>query len=372
VSVEGSDPDLLRTLRELDSPAVPVPDAAHAQYRREHVVRAIGRALERVRRSNRPLQKALRWAAAASFAALLGGSGYFALSNLPADASSMAGASENAVVAARTVVGTVTIGGRTSSPAAAAVGDVFRGGEVVTTEANSRLGVGIEAGTAEVGASSRLEFVPPNAAERRLRLGTGSVNVDLPVKLAAGRRLVVETPNVEVIVIGTAFSVGVREAGSGVATSVTVRRGSVRVMENGKQRALLVAGQQWESSLPIAASKPVAETPAPPAAPKPAAAFGGRTPDGTLAEENRLFQAGLSARNSGDPAAAAEAFATLLARYPRSVLAEQALAERFRALARAGRLSAAVVSARRYLAQYPRGFARTEAERLTQGPLDAR
>ena len=32
----------------------------------------------------------------------------------------------------------------------------------------------------------------------------------------------------------------------------------------------------------------------------------------------------------------------------------------------------AVVSARRYLASYPRGFARAEAERITQGPLDDR
>jgi hypothetical protein len=265
------------------------------------------------------------------------------------------------------VVGTVTVGGA-ASPHAAAVGDVFRGGEVVTTAEHSRLGVGIEAGSALLGASSRLEFMAPNAEERRVRLGAGTVDVDLPVKLAGGRHLVVETPNVEILVVGTAFSVGVREAGSAVATRVSVRRGTVWVMENGKQRAVLVAGQEWESPLPAAATGPVAE--APPVAASPKTGGGARAGDGTLAEENRLFQLGLSARNAGDPAAAAEAFATLLARYPRSVLAEQALAERFRALERSGRVSAAIVSARRYLASYPRGFARTEAERLAQGPLD--
>jgi hypothetical protein len=372
VSVQGSDPDLLRTLRELDTQAVPVPEAARAQYLREHVVRAIGRALHRVQRSRRPLRRVMGWAAAASLAALLGGLGYVAHSYLPSEGSSVAVASQNAVVAARTVVGTVTVAGRTLRPGAAAVGDVFRGGELVMTEVNSRLGVGIEDGTAELGASSRLEFVTPTAAERRLRLGVGSVNVDLPVKLAAGRRLVVETPNVEVVVIGTAFSVDVRQAGSGVATSISVRRGTVWVMENGKQRAVLVAGQEWESQLPSAGAKPIVATPVPAVGARPAGGGGGSIADGTLAEENRLFQAGLSARNSGDPTAAAEAFATLLARYPRSVLAEQALAERFRALARAGRPSAAIISARRYLSQYPRGFARAEAERLTQGPLDAR
>jgi hypothetical protein len=273
------------------------------------------------------------------------------------------------VVAARSVVGTVTVGGA-GSPHAVAVGDVFRGGEIVTTAAASSIDVGIEAGSAELGAHSRLEFVVPSAAERRMRLGRGTVDVDLPVKLAAGRHLVVETPNADVVVVGTAFSVGVREAGSGVATRVSVRRGTVWIMDGGKQRAVLVAGQEWESPSSVAAEPATVEAPAPP--PGKASRGGGRPADGTLAEENRLFQSGLSARNAGDPAGAADAFALLLARYPRSVLAEQALAERFRALERAGRVSAAVVSARRYLAQYPRGFARAEAERVTQGPLDDR
>jgi hypothetical protein len=367
VNDRGSEPDLLRKLRELGTQAVPVHDAAHAQYRREHVVRSLGRVLERVRRANEPWRRVMVWAAAAGFAALLGGAAFAARSYLRTDDAAAAFAAEG-TVAARTVVGAVTVGGAASLHAAA-VGDVFRGGEVVTTAADSRLGVGIEAGTAELGASSRLEFVTPSAAERRMRLGSGTVDVDLPVRLAGGRHLVVETPNVEVIVIGTAFSVGVREAGRAVATRVSVRRGTVWVMENGKQRAVLVAGQEWESPLPVAAAEPLVEPPAPTVTPRSGAAGSKRTADGTLAEENRLFQAGLSARNTGDSARAAEAFATLLTRYPRSVLAEQALAERFRALERAGRLSAAVISARRYLAQYPRGFARADADRLTQGAL---
>jgi hypothetical protein len=345
-----------------------VRDAAHAQYRREHVTRAISRALGRVQRANGPARRAMVWATAAGFALLLGGVGFAAHSYLAGSESSMVVAPESTVVAARTVVGTVTVGGA-ASPHAAAVGDIFRGGEVVTTAVDSRIGVGIEAGTAELGASSRLEFVEPSVGERRLRLGAGTVEVDLPVKLAAGRHLVVETPNVEVIVVGTAFSVGVREAGGALATRVSVRRGTVRVIEHGLQRAVLVAGQEWESPLPVVAA-PVAAAPTPAVAERSAAPGSSRTGEGTLAEENRLFQAGLSARNAGDAGGAADAFATLIARYPRSVLAEQALAERFRALERAGRRSAAIVNARRYLAQYPRGFARSDAERLTQGRLD--
>jgi hypothetical protein len=370
VNVRDSDPDLLRSLKELGTQAVPVRDPAHAQYRREHVSRAIGRALERARRANGPARRARVWAVAAGFAALLGGAGFAAHAFLRGTDAPVVVAPASTVVAARSVVGTVTVGGA-ASPHAAAVGDVFRGGEVVTTAAESGLGVGIETGSAELGAHSRLEFVAPSAAERRMRLGKGTVDVDLPLKLAAGRHLVVETPNVEVLVIGTAFSVGVREAGRAVSTRVSVRRGTVWIMEGGKQRAVLVAGQEWESALPVAAAGPAEEAPVP-AVSKSSAGASTRTGDGTLAEENRLFQSGLSSRNAGDPAGAAEAFATLLSRYPRSVLAEQALAERFRALERAGRVSAAVVSARRYLAQYPRGFARAEAERLTQGSLDGR
>lgn len=370
MSVRGSDPDLLRTLKEFGTQAVPVRDQAHDQYRREHVVRAVGRALDRVRVAKSPARRALVWAAAAGLAALLGGAGLAAHSYLRGTGAPVAVAPVNAPVAARTVVGTVTVGGA-AAPHPAAVGDVFRGGEVVTTAVDSRLGLGIEAGTAVLGSSSRLEFVALGARERRMRLGSGSVDVDLPVKLADGRHLVVETPNVEIVVIGTAFSVDVREANRAVATRVSVRRGTVWVMENGKQRAVLVAGQEWESPLPVVAAEAVAE-PAPSAASRAGSTPSARGGDGTLAEENRLFQLGLSARNAGDPAAAAESFATLLARYPRSVLAEQALAERFRALERSGRTSAAIVSARRYLASYPRGFARADAERLTRGPLGDR
>lgn len=370
MSVRDSDPDLVRTLKELGTQAVPVRDPAHEQYRREHVIRAIGRTLERVRAAKSPARRALVWAAAASFAALLGGGALALHSHFEGEDAPVALSPAASLVAARTVVGSVTVGG-TVAPHAAAVGDLFRGGEVVTTAVESRLGVGIEAGTALLDASSRLEFVAASESERRMRLGTGTVDVDLPVKLAAGRHLVVETPNVEVVVVGTAFSVGVREAGSAVATHVSVRRGTVWIMEGGKQRAVLVAGQEWESPLPVA-PEPVAEERARAAARRSGVAPGARTGDGTLAEENRLFQLGLSARNAGDAAGAADAFSTLLSRFPRSVLSEQALAERFRALERAGRLSAAVVSARRYLAQYPRGFARAEAERITQGPLDDR
>jgi hypothetical protein len=54
----------------------------------------------------------------------------------------------------------------------------------------------------------------------------------------------------------------------------------------------------------------------------------------------------------------------LLMRHPASLLAGEARVERMRAFARAGRTDAASREARRYLAQFPSGFARDEAKQL--------
>jgi hypothetical protein len=51
-------------------------------------------------------------------------------------------------------------------------------------------------------------------------------------------------------------------------------------------------------------------------------------------------------------------------RYPASPLAQEAHVERFRALERMGRHSAAVSAARLYLVAYPNGFARDEAKAI--------
>jgi hypothetical protein len=250
------------------------------------------------------------------------------------------------------------------------VGDVLVGGEIVSTAAQSVVEIGLGSGRAELEGLSELELVRPTASERRLRLGVGTVDVDLPRKLEAGKHLVVETPDVEVLVVGTAFTVDVdRAAGTG-STRVRVRRGTVWITQGQKQLAVLNAGDDWHSATTARATLPVEPAVAPV---KPSRRAAGQravapqrpTDSGTLAEENRLFEAGLAARNAGDHGGAAEAFAGLLARYPRSVLREQALAEQFRALERAGRSSAATIAARRYLAGYPSGFARADAERVT-------
>lgn len=364
--------DLVRDLGEFGRGAVPVEDEARAAYRRERVVRALERKLGDVQAGRGPGRRR-KWlmfaAAAAAVLALGGGFSVFRASGVEP----VAIAALPSTVEVRSIVGDVSIRPAGTAARSAKPGELLHGGELVRTGANGSIDIGIESGRAHLDPLSELEVVRPTAKERRYRLGKGGVDVDLPFKLARGEHLVIETPDAEVLVVGTAFTVQVKSDASGApVTSVKVRRGTVWVSHHGKQEAVLGAGQDWASAKSLAAVAAVVPEPQP--APTTRAPGRGRSAarpveSGTLAEENRLFEGALSARNAGDFAGAAEGFRQLLTRFPRTVLAEQALAGRFRALERAGRTSAAVISARRYLSSYPQGFARADAERLTSAPL---
>jgi TolA-binding protein len=208
---------------------------------------------------------------------------------------------------------------------------------------------------------------------------------------------VVETPDAEVLVRGTVFDVWVEPRLGSTNTHVHVTRGSVWVLTQGVQVALLSAGQTWSSAggvepaearvapvLPTVAT-PVADLTTPsPAGPTPehatapsvghAAAVVTSAKDaaahksGTLAEENRLFAAGVEARNRGDSQRAAELFGELLSSYPQSTLREVAQVERFRALNGSGQKGRAATEARKYLAEHPDGAARSEARDMALEP----
>jgi hypothetical protein len=253
---------------------------------------------------------------------------------------------------------------------AVAAGDVVGVGDIVEADAGASVSLGLSSGDVKLMSAGRLEVVSTSAAERRLRVGFGAIDVDLPRKLPNGQALILETPDAQVRVVGTAFRVDVSLDDTGKpATEVNVRRGTVWVTQRGERRATLGAGSKWRSAAQPAARaavEPLAvETPTKtahgPSRPSRAAEA-----QGTLAEENRLYESALAARNAGDDRRAAEGFGQLLARYPRSVLGEQSLAERFRALDRAGQVSLSVAAARRYLAAYPDGFARADAERIVK------
>jgi outer membrane protein assembly factor BamD (BamD/ComL family) len=82
-----------------------------------------------------------------------------------------------------------------------------------------------------------------------------------------------------------------------------------------------------------------------------------------LAEQNDLYARAVTSREAGDTAGALALFERLVARYPSSPLAENASAERMKLFASTHRPEASQ-AASDYLARYPAGFARRDAEEI--------
>jgi outer membrane protein assembly factor BamD (BamD/ComL family) len=82
-----------------------------------------------------------------------------------------------------------------------------------------------------------------------------------------------------------------------------------------------------------------------------------------LGEQNDFFATALAAKKRGAAAEAIQGFEAFVARYPSSSLVESALAQRMKLLrgVDAGRAKRAAAE---YLARYPRGFARADAEAI--------
>jgi hypothetical protein len=367
--------ELLRQLAQEHLPNTPE-DASAA--RREQLVRgmrdAIERTTERAEMTRRLRRVGVAVAAAAAFA-LLGG---MLLKEHGGRAGIVAGLDH--------VSGTVVL---TQDGRGSVVGGErnLRDGDAVQTAAGARAHLKTIKASVDVGESTELRVSRPSAAEERISLRRGRVDVAVDKAIETKRAVVVETPDAEVVVRGTVFDVRVEPQQSAIDTHVHVTRGSVWVLAQGVQVALLSAGQSWSSrsgleapALPTSVQAPVASPPpapvvepAAPAEPPPTVAKTVKSgavshKPGTLAEENRLFAAGVEARNRGDAARAAELFSELLASYPQSTLREVAQVERFRALKSAGQATRAATEARRYLAEHPDGAARSEARDLA---LDA-
>jgi hypothetical protein len=212
-------------------------------------------------------------------------------------------------------------------------------------------------------------------------------------KLHAGQRFLVETPNAELEVRGTAFSVRIDAATPTCTTrtEVEVEEGAVEVRSAG-DRLLLHPGERWANDC----GPPVAAAPVPAAAalalataphrphteraapldserPAPAAAVALPVPTPTsvavssLTEQNDLFARARSASREGRRGEALAAYARLLALFPNGPLAESASVEHVRLLA--GRDPAAARdAAKAHLARYPSGLARAEMEALAGAP----
>jgi ferric-dicitrate binding protein FerR (iron transport regulator) len=350
-------------LESMGRMVVPVEDESPSE--RERVIEAVNHRLDLARRGQRArLQK--RWFGVAAAAALCLSAG-FAFAHYRHSASSAEVAS-----------------------AAASSADLFRRGDAVHTEANETRTGALEDG-AQVKLAQSTEFtvsaLTPGTDE--IVLDRGRVDLTVP-KLHTGHTLSVTTPDSTVTVRGTRFSVEVLIEGSRATTNVEVTQGSVWVRQ-GDARLVLEAGSHWSSRLPVAAAPvgPALETPAPtsslPAsmatpthaegAPKAVAAVGPSAPksetspapvaeSSTLAQENDLYAAASRAAREGNDALAINDLNNLLSRYPNSPLVQNARVDRFRALNRSGRGAEAVAQARRYLADYPNGFARDEAKAI--------
>jgi hypothetical protein len=176
-------------------------------------------------------------------------------------------------------------------------------------------------------------------AEQRLRLELGYTEISVP-RPGGPAVFSVDTPDSQVVVHGTEFSVRVERdpRTNTVTTTVSVSRGSVLVIHGGEQR-LLELGTTWSSH--ASDSPPPTTTPEPRSEPMPPPSPRARTTRApsappSLAEQNRLFQAFLDARAAGDDARAVRVLDELLTRFPDTPLADQARIGRFRALQRLG------------------------------------
>jgi hypothetical protein len=366
-----SDPgELLRQLAQENLPGSPE-DALPA--RRDRLVRAMKDAVDRSAEANeksRRLRVSGAVLAAAAAFALLGGLWW---KDHARGAATIAGLDRvsGTVVLTQEGKGRIVSGGERS----------LHDGDALQTATGARAHFQTSKSSVNLSESTELRLSRPSAAEERISLRRGRVDVSVEKAVETKRAVVVETPDAEVVVRGTIFDVRVDPLQNSTNTRVHVTRGSVWVLAQGVQVALLTAGQSWSSASGIEnAVKPaaevtpaapvVAEAPAPaaeaPAAPlksAPARDASARK-SGTLAEENRLFSAGVEARNRGDAARAAELFGELLSAYPQTTLREVAQVERFRALSRAGQGTRAASEARHYLAEHPDGAAKTEARDL--------
>jgi hypothetical protein len=197
-------------------------------------------------------------------------------------------------------------------------------------------------------------------ATQALRLDHGSLDLHV-AKLSADQRFLVETPDAEVEVRGTAFKVSLvspdATCGAGTPTRVAVSEGVVVVRHAGVE-SRVEAGQQWPSDCTQASAVASARASSASSAHGPGVS--------SLGEQNDMFADAMAAKRRGDVGEAIAAFDRFLARYPASPLAESAMVERMRLL-RGADSARTPTAARQYLARYPNGFARAEAEAILEG-----
>jgi ferric-dicitrate binding protein FerR (iron transport regulator) len=360
------------------------PPPPPSPFARAAAIGAIEQAILRRARAKRRSRWLGGLAAAAAVAAVIGvGARYVSQRERGAVASGTAAGSADSVHlvgVGRPVAGvaSVVVAG---VPAPVSDDRPLPAGSRVVTAKTGRVLLAFSTGTSgllEEGGDVTLDSI---GAEERLRLEAGSLDLHV-AKQAPGRRFVVRTADAEVEVRGTQFRVSVTapdaSCGAGTTTRVSVSEGVVVVRHAGSE-ARVGAGEQWPSgcgSQTHEESGPErgrASSVGSPSAPAPAvvsgstsAAVTGSTPAASaslLATQNDLFAQAIAAKRRGDTPGALATLDRLLARYPSGPLAESASIERMRLL-RASDPGRATSAAHAYLARYPNGSARAEAEAI--------
>ncbi len=362
-------------LRRLGSQVVPVEDPERVEQRREQVVAALSRSIRAsADRKRRALRTRLIWGLGIAASLALGIGLAARVRQRAIDASAAL-----STVADVTGVVVVTEGGESrvlphdSKFALTSLGEI-------ETAPEAQAEIRSQKSIVHLAPATKLTVPRTTPVEERYRLAVGRVDISVDKDSRITRSVVVETPDAEVVVHGTVFAVGVASRSKHTVTEVSVTRGSVWVLQHGVQVALLGAGQHWSSDgeTASASSVPVAPAAAVTADGDVAAshretasralprATTADTKASTLAEQSRMFQEAIDARNRGDDARAADLFTRLLSRYPNY---EEAEVQLFRAQKRLGRMTSAAAEARRYLALHPQGFAHDEARDLALSSL---
>jgi hypothetical protein len=241
-------------------------------------------------------------------------------------------------------------------------------GSRVVTPANGRAMLSFSTGSSVLLREGTDLTVSSEGNTQELHLDSGSVELHV-AKLAPDHRFIVDTPDSEVEVRGTRFTVAIVPAdpgcGAGARTRVAVTEGVVVVRHSGIEDRVTV-GEQWPSGCVLRAAADLRGT----AIKQGTGATTGAAPStgSSLADQNDLFAVAASAKRRGDARGALAALDRFLGLYPASPLAEAATVERMRVLQTMGS-PRAPASARDYLARYPNGFAHAEAEAIvSEGP----
>jgi hypothetical protein len=231
----------------------------------------------------------------------------------------------------------------------------------------------------DVGPSARLRFDPAGGLGRgpmrdHVELVAGKVDVRVP-KLADGDEVDVHTAGASVVVHGTEFSVErttPQNPGDPGVTRVAVTQGTVTVFTGDEERVLTARGvlvlvTPTEANHSASASSSVTP-PKPAVLPADSSSSATKQPgtgtSTTLAAENAALAEAMQWRRDHDSQRALSRLGEFLERYPRSPLAETARVERLRVLEDMGATVQLRREAQRYLADYPKGFARQEATRI--------